>query len=84
MRRIALSLISLTLLFAVPSTADYTAGVAAYQAKGYAEPITQFQAAIEQVKVGGCRRVEENLKIKQENEKVDQRNAGVEELEGVL
>ena len=54
MRRIVLSLISLTLLLAVPSMAEYAAGVAAYQAKNYAEAVTQFQAAIEQLKVAGA------------------------------
>jgi tetratricopeptide (TPR) repeat protein len=54
MRRIVLSLISLTLLFAVSSTANYSEGVAAYQAKNYAEAVTQFQAAIEELKRAGA------------------------------
>ena len=54
MRRIVLSLISLTLLFAVSSTANYSEGVAAYQAKNYAEAVTQFQAAIEELKLAGA------------------------------
>ena len=53
MRRIHLILLLIVLL-AVPAMADYTAGVAAYNAKSYDEAVTQFQEAIEGLKVAGA------------------------------
>ena len=53
MRRISIPLV-LPLLFCSPLVADYAAGVAAYQAKNYSEAVTQFQQAIEELKVAGA------------------------------
>ena len=53
MRRTSL-ILSLSLLLGAPLLADYTAGVEAYKAKNYSEAITQFQQAIEELKVAGA------------------------------